>query len=109
MEILVCNGHIKRRICTDEIYYIESNNRKVILYLPQGNVEYYDKISKLEQELCKDFFRIHKGYLVNMKFVEGYTRSEVSLRNGDNLPISKYRYSDFVKGYQEYISCRKSQ
>lgn len=107
MEILVCTGHVKRNICTDEIYYIESNNRKVILYLRHGQVEYYNKISELERKLRPDFFRIHKGYLVNMKYVEGYTRSEAWLRNETSLPISKYRYCDFVKSYQEYISYKK--
>ena len=68
-----------------------------------GNIEYYDKISSLESELKPDFFRIHKGYLVNIKYVERYDRAEVKMRNGDSLLISKYKYQDFVKRYLEYI------
>ena len=67
-------------------------------------IEYYDKISSLESELKPDFFRIHKGYLVNIKYVERYDRTEVKMRNGDSLLISKYKYQDFVKRYLEYIS-----
>ena len=66
-------------------------------------IEYYDKISSLESELKPDFFRIHKGYLVNIKYVERYDRTEVKMRNGDSLLISKYKYQDFVKRYLEYI------
>ena len=87
----------------DDIYYIESSNRKVILYLRHEKIEYYDKISSLESELKPDFFRIHKGYLVNIKYVERYDRTEVKMRNGDSLLISKYKYQDFVKRYLEYI------
>lgn len=54
-------------------------------------------------ELKPDFFRIHKGYLVNIKYVERYDRTEVKMRNGDSLLISKYKYQDFVKRYLEYI------
>lgn len=44
------------------------------LYLRHEKIEYYDKISSLVSELKPDFFRIHKGYLVNIKYVERYDR-----------------------------------
>ena len=103
-EVLVRNGNRTRSVSADDIYYIESSNRKVTLYLRHEKIEYYDKISSLESELKPDFFRIHKGYLVNIKYVERYDRTEVKMRNGDSLLISKYKYQDFVKRYLEYIS-----
>jgi len=102
-EVLVRNGNRTRSVSADDIYYIESSNRKVTLYLRHEKIEYYDKISSLESELKPDFFRIHKGYLVNIKYVERYDRAEVKMRNGDSLLISKYKYQDFVKRYLEYI------
>lgn len=106
-EILVRNGNTTRNVSASDIYYIESSNRKVILYLQHEKIEYYDKISELERELKPEFFRIHKGYLVNLKYVERYNRTEVQMKNGDSLLISKYRYQDFVKSYQEYIAEEK--
>ena len=103
-EVLVRNGNRTRSVSADDIYYIESSNRKVTLYLRHEKIEYYDKISSLESELKPDFFRIHKGYLVNIKYVERYDRTEVKMRNGDSLLISKYKYQDLVKRYLEYIS-----
>lgn len=102
-EVLVRNGNRTRSVSADDIYYIESSNRKVTLYLRHEKIEYYDMISSLESELKPDFFRIHKGYLVNIKYVERYDRAEVKMRNGDSLLISKYKYQDFVKRYLEYI------
>lgn len=90
-EVLVRNGNRTRSVSADDIYYIESSNRKVTLYLRHEKIEYYDKISSLESELKPDFFRIHKGYLVNIKYVERYDRTEVKMRNGDSLLISKYK------------------
>ena len=60
-EVLVRNGNRTRSVSADDIYYIESSNRKVTLYLRHEKIEYYDKISSLESELKPDFFRIHKG------------------------------------------------
>ena len=67
-------------------------------------IEHWGKISDLEQELNPEFFRIHKGYLVNLKQIEGYDRTEVCMKNGNKLLISKYKYQDFVKAYLQYIS-----
>ena len=103
-EVLVRNGNRTRSVSADDIYYIESSNRKVTLYLRHEKIEYYDKISSLESELKPDFFRIHKGYLVNIKYVERYDRTEVKMRNGDSLLISKYKYQDFEIGR---ASCRE--
>lgn len=103
-EILVKNGSTTRTVPTEDVFYIESNSRKVILYLLDETLEYYDKIGALENELKPEFFRIHKGYLVNMKYIERYNRTEVFMKNGDSLLISKYKYQDFVKAYMKYLS-----
>ena len=72
--------------------------------LEDKKIEHWGKISDLEQELNPEFFRIHKGYLVNLKQIEGYDRTEVCMKNGNKLLISKYKYQDFVKAYLQYIS-----
>ena len=33
--------------------------------------------------------RVHKGYLVNLSYVDEYNKTEVTLTNGEKLPISK--------------------
>ena len=103
-ELLVRNKTVLRKVPTDDIYYVESSNRKVILYLSEEKIEYYDKIGVLERELYPRFFRIHKGYLVNMKYVEQYVRTELRMKNGESLLISKYKYQEFVKAYLDYMA-----
>lgn len=103
-EILIKSGNTTRNITADEIYYIESSNRKIIVSMGNEEIECYGKIGQMEGELKKDFFRIHKGYLVNMKYVERYSRTEVRMKNGRRLLISKYKYQDFIKAYLTYIA-----
>lgn len=102
-ELLIRSGKSTRKIQEHEIYYVESSSRKVILCLADEKISYYDKISALEEKLREHFFRVHKGYLINMRHVERYSRTEVKMRNGDSLLISKYKYQDFVKAYLSYI------
>ena len=45
----------------------------------------------------KGFFRCHKSYLVNLKYVDRYNRQEVILENGEKIVIAKRRYDEFVQ------------
>lgn len=87
----------------DSIYYLESQSHKVVIHMKDGNLEYYAKMGDLEEELQGQFFRIHKGYLVNLAYVDEYNKTEMTLVNGDKLLISKYKYADFVKAYLRFM------
>lgn len=97
------SGNISRTVALDSIYYIESSNHKVVLHLKDGEFACYAKIRDLELELRDRFFRIHKGYLVNLSYVDGYGRTEMTLTNGEKLLISRYKYQEFVKAYLGFL------
>ena len=92
-----------RTVPLESIAYIESSNHKVVLHLRDGEFAYYAKIRDLESELQGRFFRIHKGYLVNLSYVDGYGKTEVTLTSGERLLLSKYKYQDFVKAYLRFL------
>ena len=97
------SANASKTVPLDSIYYIESSNHKVELHLKDGVFACYAKIGDLELELQDQFFRIHKGYLVNLSYVDGYSKTEVTLTNGERLLLSKYKYRDFVKAYLRFL------
>lgn len=92
-----------RTILLADLYYAESSNHRVVLHLKEETIAYYAKIGDLELRLRPSFFRIHKGYLVNLACVEAYTKTEVLLTNGERLLISKYKYQEFVRAYLRFL------
>ncbi|HCT91499.1 MAG TPA: DNA-binding response regulator [Lachnospiraceae bacterium] len=97
------SANTHRTVPLDNIYYIESSNHKVILHLKDGEFVCYARIRDLESELQDQFFRIHKGYLANLSYIEGYSRSEVTMASGERLLLSKYKYPEFVKAYLRFL------
>lgn len=97
------SANVNRTIPLNQIKYIESSNHKVILHLKDEQLTYYAKISDLETQLQGQFFRIHKGYLINLAAIKGYSRTEAIMTSGDRLIISKYKYQDFVKAYLHFL------
>ena len=102
-SILVKVGTSSQKIYLDEIIYAEIYNRKVTLYTTTKNIEFYAKMSNLEQELGEDFVRPHRSYLVHLRYVTKYCATDITLENGTVILLAKQKYKEFVKRYMKYI------
>lgn len=96
----------KKRICLEDIVYIESNLHKLVFYMSGEDTVKYTIYTKLDDmdELLKDkgFCRIHKSYLVNLKYIESMERYKAILSGGQTLAISKARYLDTREEFAYY-------
>lgn len=96
--IIVSRERQKKKLFLDDIYYFEIKERVVDVHGIEGIFTYYEQIGELENKLRdKGFFRCHKSYLINLKYVDGYNRQEVILENGKKIVIAKRRYDKFVQ------------
>ena len=96
--IIVSRERQKKKLFLDDIYYFEIKGRVVDVHGPEGIFTYYEQIGELENKIRdKGFFRCHKSYLINLKYVDGYSRKEVVLENGEKIVIAKRRYDEFVQ------------
>lgn len=76
-----------------DILYFESDKRKIIVKC-QGDREYsfYGKLDKVEEALKKqDFVRCHQSFLINALKISALKQGEVTLLNGQRVPVSKHR------------------
>ncbi len=96
--IIVSRERQKKKLFLDDIYYFEIKGRMVDVHGLENIFTYYGQIGELENRLRdKGFFRCHKSYLVNLKYVDGYNRQEVILENGEKIVIAKRRYEEFCQ------------
>lgn len=88
----------------DDIIYIEGNRNYQNLYLSNSKepLEIRERISYMEDRLKEyGFLRIHKGFLINCKFVKTITSSSMIMKNGVTLPISRANYDEVVENYMD--------
>ena len=96
--IIVSRERQKVKLFLDDIYYFEIKGRVVDVHETEGIFTYYEQIGELENKLRdKGFFRCHKSYLINLKYVDLYNRQEAILENGETIVIAKRRYDEFVQ------------
>lgn len=68
------------------LFAYEEEKRWDILLLDKEN------ISSFEDRLSDDFFRIHRSYLVSLKYIICISRSLVTLEGGIELPLARGKY-----------------
>lgn len=92
------------RIRYDEIKYIESYSRKIIIHEAKRNTELLMKLDDFEKELPPYFLRIHKSYSVNMNMIRSINNNLIELFSGEVIPVAKAKYPEIKKSILRFLS-----
>ncbi|OOM16686.1 LytR/AlgR family response regulator transcription factor [Clostridium saccharobutylicum] len=89
------------------IYYFESDKRKMKIFTGRGEYYYYDTIANVEKTVRMDLFtRTHVSYLVNMDHIRSFDGKDVTLENGLRIPASKKYVELFNINFMKYLKRR---
>lgn len=92
------------RIYLKEIYYIESMLRTIIIHTQQENYTMIGKISDLENQLNDhNFIRVHKSFIVNLRYIHNIFKNTITLDNGEEILLSKHRSKEVHEKFIQYI------
>lgn len=85
----------------DMVLYVEAIGKVCTLYMMNRTMVIRQPITALEAQFPKQFYRIHRSYLVNCRFILQVERYAATLINGTVLPIPAKRYMEV----REKITC----
>lgn len=98
------DGSVEALLRAKDIYYIEAQDKRVRVVLK--NTAFSDRrgIDEVAQALeGEDFFRVHRSYLINLRYVGRIDKNEVQLVSGETIPLSRLRKKAFKNTFQTYI------
>jgi len=87
----------------NNILYIESKGKRVEIHTTEKTIDAYISMNEMEGQLGDEFYRCHRGYLVNMAYIAEYNSESIILNNGECVYLSKEKYGKFVKAYMRYL------
>jgi len=90
-----------RRIALSEVRYIEVLDHQLIYHRSDDTFHTFGSLKKTEQEYGKDFARCNNCYLVNLRYVDGFSGNDVIVA-GKPLPVSRARKKDFQQRVADY-------
>ena len=95
----------RKELLLEQILFVESNLHKLTFFLQGNDVKYtmYERLDEIADILEPyHFCRIHKSYLVNLRYVEMIERYQLQLYNGTKLSIAKPRYPEVRNEVMSY-------
>ena len=92
-----------------DVSYIESISRRIAIHLKNEEVilstslraKFLESIP-FDYENC-NFINCHASYIVNMNDIKGISDKSFTMKNGENIPISKNLFSHVKKTYIQYL------
>ena len=91
-----------------DILYIEYRNHVVSYHMDNGEIistptlriGFAEYLS--ENHSGKDFVRCHESIAVNIAAIDKLTKIDITLRGGEQIPVTKSRYSEVMDSYMDF-------
>lgn len=88
----------------NDILYFEAQNQEVLVSTTEQQLLHRGNLNDYEQRLSQEgFYRVHRSYLVNLRFVKLYSKIEIILNGGQTIPLSRLRFKEFTAFFREFV------
>lgn len=82
--------------------YVEIKNRKLAFHECGKEIFIPGQMDELEAQLGPGFFRCHKSYLVNLRYVRRLEGGALELFSGNTIPIARKRLAETKHAFFDY-------
>ncbi|WP_068780687.1 LytR/AlgR family response regulator transcription factor [Paenibacillus sp. GM2] len=106
-DLFICGSGSSRTIIPiKDIAYFEIWKRIVTVhYSKNKSLEFYSTMEQLGMQLAgKNFVRVHRSYLVNLRYITWFHQNSLVLKTGENIPIGVTYMKDVRKTFADYVS-----
>ncbi len=93
----------------NEIMYFEVLRHQLLIHLNNGeNISVRSTLTEAISQVPHSIFaQPHKSYYINMEYVDRLTQQNITMTNGDLIPIGRSRKNDFQHRLSEYIKGKR--
>ncbi|MDR1605184.1 MAG: LytTR family transcriptional regulator [Gracilibacteraceae bacterium] len=103
----VKNGAETKLFRASDIFFFEAQGRKIALRTKAQEILFYSNFDQLLRQLPDWFLRCHRGYIVNIKKIDGvnFADNVITMTEGSAVPISR-TYRDSVRERLEELKVK---
>ena len=95
------DGDIK--IPLADILYVEAENMHIAVHTVRETYRSRIGLTKFAAQLDETFYKVHRSFVVALKYIKKITRTEVTMANGDTIPLSRGTYDAVHTALIKYL------
>lgn len=100
--VIVCEGSTIK-LYEAQILYVEAFLHYISIHTTAGEYRIKENISTFGEKLSGAFFRMHRSYLVSLRYINRISRTSVTLEGGIELPLARGKYDEINRAYISYM------
>ena len=100
---LVSTGEEDVKVPLADITYIEAENVYVVIHTVRGDYRTRISLAKFTEQLDDTFLKVHRSYVVALKYIRKITRKEITMQGGGEIPIRRGMYDDVHDALVKYL------
>ncbi len=93
-SVLIATSDGSIKVSLADILYIESENVYVNVHTVHGTYRTRMTLGKFAEQLDETFFKVHRSFVVGLKYIKKITRTDITMTNGEIIPISRGLYDE---------------
>ena len=98
--VISCEGETVK-LYESDILYVESFLHYIVIHTKDNEYKIKENMSVFENRVSDYFYRIHRSYLVSLKYITRISRTSVSIGNTE-LPLSRGKYDDINRAFIQH-------
>lgn len=102
-SVLISTQEGEIKIPLADILYAEAEKTYVKVHTIQGSYRTRMTLGRFEAQLDDTFFKVHRSYLAGLKYIKKITRADITMINGDVIPVSRGLYDEVHAALIKYL------
>lgn len=99
-KVMIPAGIEYLQLTPKDIVYLEVINKTIHIRYWDDDDYFQGTLNNLKDIFCSyHFLQTHRSYLVNSDYIQKISRTSILLKNGDSVPVSKYRYKELLEQF----------
>ncbi len=98
--VISCEGETVK-LYESEILYVEAFLHYLSIHTKKKEYKIKESMASFASRLSDDFYRIHRSYLVSLKYVTRISRTSVTVDGKTDLPVARGKYDDINRAFIE--------
>lgn len=97
-------NHTRSNPKISEILYMESYKRRLLVHTTQKTYDHMGKLTDAYEQLkAHGFIMVHQSFIVNMQYIQSFSKEEIILSDGQAVMVSVRKRAEALEMYDKYI------
>jgi len=101
--VLLAAGEADVKVALADILYAEAENVYTAVHTAKEVYRVRMALGKFAEQLDETFFKAHRSYVVSLKYIGKITRTEITMINGDVIPLRRGAYNEIHAALIKYL------